>query len=252
MGTKHLLLILIAASISGCASYFTRKQCEKTNWFQYGQKVAESGQNLENDQFILDCRKAEAQISDSALDQGFKKGREVYCHPDGAFLTGKKGEVFSTTMCDGYRIKELLIKYKAGLTEYCDEENGEPVGASGQIYKKVCPKNLEYGFLKGYKHGRKKYLQAIVEQKEDEVQDLDRQIRKLEFERQSALMDSRLSLLRTSDGDSPEVKAEAERARSEAQQDLDQLNHQIQSKESEREQTRKELRELKVELRTLE
>jgi hypothetical protein len=248
MKTKHLILILVAVTISGCASYFTRKQCERTNWFEYGQKVAETGQNLENDQFILDCRKAEAQISDSALDQGFKKGREVYCHPDGAFLTGKKGEVFSTTMCDGYRVKELIAKYKAGVTEYCDEENGEPVGASGQVYKKVCPKNLETGFLKGYKLGRKKYLQAIVEQKEEEVHDLDRELRKLEFERQSAMMDARIAALRAKDDDSPEAKAKAEQDRN----DLNQLTRQIQSKESQRERTRKEIRELKVELRTLE
>ncbi len=78
MKFKIVLIIFFGLTLSSCASYFKRKACESTNWFEYGQKVAEQGQNLENDQFINECRKVEADISEPKLDLGFKKGRGFF------------------------------------------------------------------------------------------------------------------------------------------------------------------------------
>ena len=40
---KFILLFLSALSLASCSSYFKRKTCESTNWFEYGQSVALEG-----------------------------------------------------------------------------------------------------------------------------------------------------------------------------------------------------------------
>ncbi len=42
-----------------------------------------------------------------------------------------------------------------GLASYCTVENGYDVGYAGRRYRKVCPPELEPGFLQGYEQGRK-------------------------------------------------------------------------------------------------
>jgi hypothetical protein len=186
MNARTILTISLVLFSTACASYMKRKECEKTNWFEYGQKVATRGQELEEDNFIGECRRAEAEISESALDLGFKKGRSIYCEPAGALATGKKGDVFSPKMCDGYSIKILTAKYNEGIRDYCDSSNGEPAGASGVTYKNVCPKDLAPGFLKGYKIGRKRYLSAVIDTKQNTINQLQLEILDMERDRAQA------------------------------------------------------------------
>jgi hypothetical protein len=176
MKSRLYLIGIAALFLTSCATYFTRKGCEKTNWFQYGQSVAMSGTILENDSFISECRRVEAEINESALDQGFKKGRADYCEPTTSFAVGKRGDLFAASMCDGANIKLLQQKYAAGVREYCQPSNGETAGSSGKAYRGVCPAGLEAKFLPEYKKGRKKYLQAEVETREHQIRDLDREI----------------------------------------------------------------------------
>jgi hypothetical protein len=42
-----------------------------------------------------------------------------------------------------------------GLAEYCNVESGYEVGIAGRPYHKVCPPELEPGFLQGFEQGRK-------------------------------------------------------------------------------------------------
>ena len=42
-----------------------------------------------------------------------------------------------------------------GLEIYCTVENGYDAGYAGRRYRKVCPPELEPGFLQGYEQGRK-------------------------------------------------------------------------------------------------
>jgi len=267
MKIKFYILVALVFATTSCASYFKRKECAAVNWFDYGQKVAEKGQNLENDIFIGECRKAEAEIGESALDQGFKKGRDWYCNPTGAFTTGKKGDVFSSAMCDGYNMKILKAKYNDGIKEYCQPTNGESVGASGQVYKNVCPQNLEAGFLVNYKVGRKKYLTATIAQKEDEVDQLEREARKLEMDRQDALEEARRAEARATEyvteteidaktGRYRQVKKKQEdqMKKMEADQkrsDANSISYQIRQKQQQLGEVKKEIRTLKTELTTM-
>lgn len=168
---------------TGCTSYFKRQDCEATNWYEYGQKVALSGRRLSGDGFISDCRLVEAKIRESDLDNGFKQGMEKYCSPVQAFATGKSGETFSTEMCDGGTLRTLVAKHTAGVLEYCQRSNGFPAGAKGKTYNGICPKELEAAFIPEFNRGRKSYLTVLLNENERRIGEIDREISMLESQR---------------------------------------------------------------------
>jgi len=172
----RFLLVLISISLFGCASYLKKQECEATNWFEHGQKVALRGEWLNNDQHVLECRQAEASFSESQLDLGFKSGREKYCDTDGAFHVGKSGDKFAKDLCEGPQLKSSLTAYSRGINEYCAKANAQLAGASGKKYLGVCSKEQEQDFLPGYRVGRKKYLAAVIDNNEREVENIERDV----------------------------------------------------------------------------
>lgn len=174
---KKCILILLATSVQfGCASYFKRQQCESINWFEHGQSVAMKGQWLNADTTVNECRKAEANIRESELDRGFKSGVQKYCSKENIFLKGKDGDFFSQDICNGPELQVLITEHQRGIEEYCAKENGFNAGASGKKYQNICPKKLENSFLLEYKKGRKKYIDALISNKKDEIQGLEMQL----------------------------------------------------------------------------
>lgn len=176
-------MAVVLMSQTGCSSYFKRKDCEKTNWFEYGQKVAMSGKRLSGDQFVGECRKVEAEINEVDLDRGFKQGMSQYCQPTQVFALGKSGDFFSADMCDGENPRALSERHKAGVLEYCKKTNGYAAGAVGKVYNGICPKDLEGAFLPEFRRGRKKYLAILVIENEKRIGDIDREISTLESQR---------------------------------------------------------------------
>ena len=180
---RSALLLILALLTPGCASYFTRKSCEGTNWFEYGHRVAMEGRRLSGDDFLAECRKVEAEINETELDRGFKGGMAKYCMPESVFDLGKRGEFFSAEMCDGENPRLLGEKHKLGVAEYCKKSNGYSAGALGKPYNRICPKAMEAEFLPEFRRGRKKYLSVLVIQNERKVNDIDREVYQLERER---------------------------------------------------------------------
>ncbi|MBS1971666.1 MAG: DUF2799 domain-containing protein [Bdellovibrionales bacterium] len=170
---KRVLMAMVALNLVACASYFKRKECESTNWFEHGKSVALRGEWLNSDQLVNECRKVDADIQESQLDQGFKNGMQRYCTPDNSYKTGKDGDLFSRDLCEGPEISVLLQSYRRGVTDYCAKTNGQNAGASGKKYQNICPKELEPGFLVEYRKGRKKYVQAMISNREDDIRDID-------------------------------------------------------------------------------
>lgn len=189
-----LILGLFAFNLSGCASYFTRKACEKTNWYQHGYDVAMAGKRLDADGFIKQCRQAKADINDMDLDVGFKAGMAKYCTLDNIYEVGKAGHQMSYDLCDGESQKKMRERFTAGVRVFCQESNGYHVGSSGQVYENVCPKDLETAWLKEYRRGRKTYLNEQIGQKENERRGLESQISDLENQ-QARLQRQQTSLL---------------------------------------------------------
>jgi hypothetical protein len=173
---KKIVLILALLSLAGCASYFKRKSCESINWFEHGKKVAMSGKWLNSDSTVVECRKVEAEIAESQLDQGFKAGMGQYCSKEQSYQTGKSGDFFARDLCEGPQINVLLNEHKKGVKDYCAKSNGQQAGASGKKYQNICPKDLEASFLVEYRKGRKRYVQAMVETRQSEIRDNETKI----------------------------------------------------------------------------
>jgi hypothetical protein len=179
---KKIFLLFMVLILASCASYFKRKECAATNWFDYGEKIALDGRRVTGDPFVTECVKAEGEIDDVALDRGFKTGLEKYCQPDTVFQIGKNGSFFSTEMCEGGSLTALKSRHRAGVLAYCQKANGYSVGAKGTPYNKICPVDLEAAFLPEFNRGRKKYLNAEYSENEKQISQLDREANQLQID----------------------------------------------------------------------
>lgn len=179
---RLFLLGFLSASLVSCASYMTRKSCEATNWFEYGEKIAMDGRRTTGDQFVNDCRKAEADIDESQLDLGFKSGMQKYCTPDGIYKVGRDGNFFNTDMCSTSGLNTLRLRHNDGVLEYCKKANGYSAGASGKEYNKICPRELERDFLPEFNRGRRRYLSTRISQNQGQIGELEIKASKLKSE----------------------------------------------------------------------
>ncbi len=231
--------------LTSCASYFVRQECEKINWYQYGQDIAMRGDRISNDDMVNKCRKAEAEMSESKLDQGFKAGMYKYCQPDTAFQTGKSGELLNMDLCDPGQLGSLKKRHSDGLYAYC--KDGLGAGLSGKKYKNVCSADLEKTFMVPYRQGRKKYLSALVQNNDSKLRDLNADIDRLNYEKR--ISDGRASVL-------PFVKAGDADPYAEERRRLNdrtwQLNNELSSKSSAKYKLDKENDEFKRELASLD
>ena len=160
---KKILLASLFLGVAGCASFLKRQECDKINWYKHGEAIAMRGEWLNADTQLNECRAAEADISESKLDQGFKSGREKYCTTENSYAVGRVGDGFSKDLCDNPQQSVLLLSHKKGLNDYCSKANGYNAGVSGKKYKNNCSLELEAGFLPEYKKGRMKYVQSQIQ-----------------------------------------------------------------------------------------
>lgn len=261
-----VLSLVTVLLLSSCASYFLRKDCEKENWFQYGQNVAMQGRRLSGDDRVKKCEAAGADVNGAELSRGFKAGMANYCMPETVFQTGKKGEFFNVEMCDGEQPRFLQKRHAEGVKEFCAKTNGYAAGSSGKKYNNICPKELEMTFIPEFNRGRKAYLKATIDNNENRIIEIDGNVRSIDSERMmlmtqmSAMGDGKiitreLKFDPITRATREEVKVvedpETIRRRDNLRYDLDRKQREIESKRAEQEQLRKVNRELKTELATL-
>lgn len=172
---RWLLVGLVFTNVS-CASYFTRKGCEKVNWFQHAHDVAMHGKRLEEDDRIKQCEKAETDINSAELDRGFKQGMENYCKPETAHAKGAGGDGFNYDFCDSYLTPKLRARHQEGLKKFCQPDAAYAFASNGGIYKNQCPKDMEAAFMKKYRKGRQVYLKNQINSHEAAIASIDREI----------------------------------------------------------------------------
>lgn len=247
---RILLLALLTLTTAGCASYLKRKSCESINWFEHGQKVALSGKWLNADATINECRKVEADIQESQLDKGFKSGMEKYCSKEHSYLTGKSGDPYSRDLCEGPMINVLMSEHQRGVKDYCAKTNAFAAGSSGKKYQNLCPKDLESLFLPEYRKGRKKYVETVIANRQEEIRQLETRVsslrtsagfeemslRNLEFQKSS--LESQKLMIRANN---PEAMHEVE-------SDISQVEHQISAKRSDISDIESDLRKVQNEI----
>jgi len=263
---RLILWAVLAFSLAGCASYFKRKECEKTNWYQHGFDVAMSGKRLDADDHVKQCQKVEAKMSFTEMDTGFKAGMSKYCTGDNVFAVGKAGKPFVYEMCDGESVKKMRARYTEGLRLFCTPSNAYRFGSSGGVYQDVCPKEVEEDWLAEYRKGRKIWLKAVIEEKEREVARLNSEIMRLEQQRQM-LNFQQASLAHVTTVKREQVydvqtgtykeqisQVPDEQARLRSQQlgsEISSLNHQIQSHRSQQASLNNELSKMRTEMAAL-
>lgn len=254
------------ASLTSCASYFVRKDCEKTDWFEFGKGVAMGGNRLSGNARVRQCEEAESNINYTALDQGFKKGMADYCRPETVLATGRRGEFFSPDMCDGENLRVLKSQHAKGVEGYCQKSNGEAAGATGRAYNQICPKNLEDAFLAEFRKGRKKFLAASVLQTQHEVDDVEGQIGQLQNQKQSYVTqlatigngqvirrETKYDPLTHSYREETSVQddTDSKERRERITRDMRSVDYEIEDKRKEQQDLRRRIRELNAELLTL-
>jgi hypothetical protein len=188
---KLVFLCVLVQFFFSCTSYFVRKECESLNWYQTGFDIALRGDRISNDNKVNQCRKVEAEISESQLDNGFKAGMSRYCQPDTVYQTGKSGETVNTEFCDSSNMGLLQKRHADGNKAYCSD--GYTAGVSGKKYKNVCSEELEKTFMPAYRTGRKKFLDGKIQVADAKKRDLILDIDKLTYEKR--VIDSRRNLL---------------------------------------------------------
>lgn len=179
MFRKNAKLFLIFSFLmsASCSNYFTRKGCEKVNWFQHAHDVAMRGQRLEEDDRLKQCEKAETDINSAELDRGFKLGMENYCKPDTAHAKGANGDGFNYDFCDSNMTNKLRVRFAEGLRKFCSPDYAYTFASKGGIYKEQCPKDMEGAYMPKYRKGRQVFLRNKIASNEATISGLDGEIR---------------------------------------------------------------------------
>jgi hypothetical protein len=147
--------------LSACSSWDLKERCEKTNWFQYSEKLAYQGRYLEEDRFVKECKDVD-RLSAQQIDLGFKLGREKMCTFDEIEKRGENGIPVFFKFCDGLDPRSMKARFERGLLVFCTLETGYTYGRSGKIYQKVCSPQQEKDFLPAYFSGRREYLTLLL------------------------------------------------------------------------------------------
>ena len=264
---RLVVLAMISFQLMSCASYMKRQECEKVNWFEYGRGLALSGKFIEQDTLIKECKEAEAKMSFSQLDLGFKAGRDQYCSPEQIFTNGKAGEVLEFNFCDGMSKQVMDMHYQRGLKEFCTPASGLDYGSKGKLYKNVCKGKAEEAFLPEYKKGRKKFLNASIIELEKKSIEADREISNIRRDKDQKMLELAILPRRTHtettrvyDSFTNSYKTETkqvedpiiESRRNQVQGDIDSLGRKLQKLESQQSMNREEASRMRVELSTLD
>ncbi len=115
--THHAFLLLATLGAAACTTLTAEQRsaaCQATDWASYGDNDGRLGvATAEREKKFADC----AEFGYPADLAAYQAGRA------------------------------------AGLSTYCTVESGYEVGYAGRRYRKVCPPELELGFLQGYAQG---------------------------------------------------------------------------------------------------
>ena len=142
----------------GCSSYFKRKECEKTNWYQHAHEVAMSGRRLDQDPRIQECRKVDTEINDGEMDRGFKLGMHNYCKVESSLSAGSEGKTFNYDFCDSNIIPALKRNHQKGIQSFCRPDNAYLFASQGGVYENQCHHLNESAYMVRFRQGRKIFL----------------------------------------------------------------------------------------------
>lgn len=259
-------LFINAFTTTSCSSYFTRKGCEKVNWFQHAHDVAMRGLRLGEDSRLRECEKAETEINSAELDRGFKSGMANYCKLETAHEKGANGDSFNYEFCESNLIPKLKTRHFEGLKKFCAPDFAFSFASKGGIYKEQCPKDMTAAYMPKYRKGRQVYLRNKIASNESQVLAMDSEIQS-EQQRANQITHRIASLPRTTivsktkkydeitktykEETAVTEDPEVARQREDLEYQLRQTHQQADQKRSEQNRLRQEIHSLRSELEGL-
>ncbi len=189
---KIITLILSTVFLSGCgiSSYFTKKSCTNTNWFEAGKKTALSAQRIDSNHMYNKCKSKGYFVNDADIDRGFKAGVAIYCDPQEAYTRGRNAKPNRAVkdFCEPNAVRQILSEYNRGVKDFCQKSAGYQFATEGNEYPTgFCPQSLEKRFLSGYNKGRITYLKSAIIENESRFYSIDSEISELEGEKSDHL-----------------------------------------------------------------
>ena len=191
--------IAIIFLLTGCAS-MSKEDCLVTDWYEVGRMDGMHGKPRTGLQNRAKaCLEYGISADRVAYYKGHDEGLKHYCTEQRGFEMGRQGQVYRS-VCPPDLEKDFRAGYQNGVKSFCSEENGFDLGYRGQAYRYVCPPEFEPGFRAGYTRGKELY------EYESRVASLKKRLRKIErkiHEKEEALYSGKLN-----DAQRAEVRAE--------------------------------------------
>lgn len=199
---KLIGFISVAAIIlllTGCAS-MSKEDCLVTDWYEIGRMDGMQGQaRIGFQSRAKACLEHGISADRVAYYQGHDEGLKHYCTEQRGFELGRQGQVYRT-VCPLELEKDFRAGYRNGIKFFCSAENGFELGRQGQAYRYVCPPEFEPDFRAGYTQGKELY------EYESRVASLKERLKKIEHkihENEEVLYSGKLS-----DAQRAEIRAE--------------------------------------------
>ena len=113
-----LIIGLLIASLSGCATHLSEEQCRSMNWHQMGFNDADQGHNSRDlSQYTSDCAKFNIAVNTTLYQKGWDAGARDYCQPNKGFDLGANGENYSH-ICPANLAAKYKHQWQLGLDKY--------------------------------------------------------------------------------------------------------------------------------------
>lgn len=131
-------IVLGALALSGCATTMNQAECLSADWYAIGMEDGSQGQTMAR---LTQRRKQCADFGVTPDVQAYQQGR-----------------------------------YE-GLDYFCTLPNGLEVGKRGQSYNNVCPSEMQYYFLTGYRLGREIHrVRVDINRNRGQVRNIEKEL----------------------------------------------------------------------------
>lgn len=149
---KTILLFPFVFAFVACSSPEKSTVCQERDWYEIGRQRGVKGHQIQMEEFKLSCADSDAPANQALYQNG----------------------------------------YRAGIVEFCTQENGFELGRRGQTLNHICPTNLFSQFKSGYFKGRK--ARKLEKSNEKIEQEINLLFSRLQAEELSKMQRSQLKL----------------------------------------------------------
>jgi hypothetical protein len=163
-----------------CRPILAKKSCSSIDWFRLGKQTAQSGNSIEDNPHLIECRSLDAKVDEEKLAEGYKTGLDSFCDEKTAWSKGFNGREFKeSALCSKEANKKARISHTQGAKDYCEPKVGKDIGREDKVPLKKCGAAWEAQ----YRIGLREFNQLKIEQLTTREKNLRENYYKLERKR---------------------------------------------------------------------